>query len=55
MDINYTLVIMPQKEPFYYLSSVVAQFNDVCKLTNFIRRPGLEVIILKVGFRAFWF
>ncbi|XP_052315586.1 uncharacterized protein LOC118392015 isoform X6 [Oncorhynchus keta] len=29
MDINYTLVIMPQKEPFYYLASVVAQFNDV--------------------------
>ncbi|XP_064820998.1 uncharacterized protein LOC135539044, partial [Oncorhynchus masou masou] len=29
MDINYTLVILPQEEPFYYLASVVAQFNDV--------------------------
>nr|XP_046185576.1 uncharacterized protein LOC124014520 isoform X1 [Oncorhynchus gorbuscha] len=29
MDINYTLVIMPHEEPYYYLASVVAQFNDV--------------------------
>ncbi|XP_020327068.2 uncharacterized protein LOC109879300 isoform X1 [Oncorhynchus kisutch] len=29
MDINYTLVILPQEEPYYYLASVVAQFNDV--------------------------
>ncbi|XP_064821000.1 uncharacterized protein LOC135539048, partial [Oncorhynchus masou masou] len=29
MDINYTLVILPQEEPYYYLTSVVAQFNDV--------------------------
>ncbi|XP_029616042.1 uncharacterized protein LOC115198303 [Salmo trutta] len=29
LDINYTLVILPQEEPYYYLASVVAQFNDV--------------------------
>nr|XP_029522654.1 uncharacterized protein LOC115133518 isoform X4 [Oncorhynchus nerka] len=29
MDINYTLVILPHEEPYYYLASVVAQFNDV--------------------------
>ncbi|XP_021433655.2 uncharacterized protein LOC110500569 isoform X2 [Oncorhynchus mykiss] len=29
LDINYTLVILPQAEPYFYLASVVAQFNDV--------------------------
>ncbi|XP_029616039.1 uncharacterized protein LOC115198301 isoform X2 [Salmo trutta] len=29
LDINYTLVILPQEEPYFYLASVVAQFNDV--------------------------
>ena len=43
MDINYTLVILPHEEPYYYLASVVAQFN-VCKLTLTLRDLGWNSI-----------
>lgn len=30
LDINYTLTVLPEKEPFYHFASVMAQ-SDVCK------------------------
>nr|XP_020441551.1 uncharacterized protein LOC109951402 [Monopterus albus] len=29
LDINYTLMVLPENEPFYYLTSVAALFSDV--------------------------
>lgn len=34
LDINYTLMVVPENEPFYHMTSVVT-LTDVCKSFSF--------------------
>ncbi len=34
LDINYTMTVVPENEPFYHLASVMA-LTDVCKSLTF--------------------